>query len=258
MKVIAFAQLRNELEVGNLPNWFRSLEYMDHIYIYDQNSTDGSKEYYKKFDNVSLIESPINNFSEEIKCKSELLEKLLAEHPDVDWIFWMDGDTILDKRLLDDDGAAMYQMLESAQAQGVDLIYMMHYNLWRSDVYYRVDDQYHALGNGVPAFWRNNGNLRFPKVSGLHRPQCPDGLTKAIKTDYALIHQGFAKDDQIMRKYDVYKARGQSGWALDRLLNEEGLTVEHIPFHVLPDWMEIDKSHPANKRRIREIYNDKN
>ena len=57
MKIVGFTQLRNELEKGNLENWFKCMSVCDHIYIFDQNSTDGSLEYYKKFDNVTVIES---------------------------------------------------------------------------------------------------------------------------------------------------------------------------------------------------------
>ena len=73
MKIVGFTQLRNELEKGNLENWFKCMSVCDHIYIFDQNSTDGSKEYYKKFDNVTVIESDTNRFAEELVCKNELL-----------------------------------------------------------------------------------------------------------------------------------------------------------------------------------------
>jgi hypothetical protein len=49
MKLIAFSQLRNELSNGNLENWFNSTAMCDYRYIYDQNSDDGSKEFYKPF-----------------------------------------------------------------------------------------------------------------------------------------------------------------------------------------------------------------
>lgn len=83
MKIVGFAQLRNELEKGNLENWFRCmLSICDFIYIFDQNSTDGSLEYYKKIDNVVVIESPTNRFEEEMICKNDLLQKIIIEHPD--------------------------------------------------------------------------------------------------------------------------------------------------------------------------------
>ena len=57
MKIIGFTQLRNEKEKGNLDNWFKQMSVCDYIYIFDQNSTDGSQEYYKNFNNTFVIES---------------------------------------------------------------------------------------------------------------------------------------------------------------------------------------------------------
>jgi len=86
-KIVGFSQLHNELELGNLENWFKCMEVCDEIYIFDQASTDGSRELYKKFDNVHVIESDTNRFEEELICKQELLEKVLIEQPDTEWIF---------------------------------------------------------------------------------------------------------------------------------------------------------------------------
>jgi len=240
MKIVGFTQLRNELEKGNLENWFKCMSVCDHMYIFDQNSTDGSKEYYKQFDNVTVIESEVNRFSEELVCKNELLTKLLKEHPDTDWILWLDGDLLLDGRLLDDDGKLLKELCRQGSFERVDAFFFDHYNLWRSDIHYRVDDQYHSLNGGWVPLWRNTGNLTFPQQSGLHHKQYPDGLQSAVKTNY----------------YDTYKANGQNGWALERLLNEEGLQTELLPFAYLPKWFEITQStDPKNLERIREIYN---
>ena len=256
MKIVGFTQLRNELEKGNLENWFKCMSVCDHMYIFDQNSTDGSKEYYKQFDNVTVIESEVNRFSEELVCKNELLAKLLKEHPDTDWILWLDGDLLLDGRLLDDDGKLLKELCRQGSFERVDAFFFDHYNLWRSDIHYRVDDQYHSLNGGWVPLWRNTGNLTFPQQSGLHHKQYPDGLQSAVKTNYCVIHRGFATDYQIMTKYDTYKANGQNGWALERLLNEEGLQTELLPFAHLPKWFEITQStDPKNLEKIREIYN---
>ena len=61
-----------------------------------------------------------------------------------------------------------------------------------------------------------------------------------------------------MTKYDVYKENGQTGWALERLLEESTLQVQEINHELLPDWFEItDNKHPNDKRKIREIYEEK-
>lgn len=258
MKIIGFAQLRNELEKGNLENWFKCMSVCDYIYIFDQNSTDGSQEYYKKFDNVSVIESNENKFSKEIVCKNELLTKLLKEHPDTDWILWLDGDSLLDGRLLENDGKLFKELCRQGSFERTDALIFGHYNLWRSDVHYRTDDQYHSLHGNLVALWRNTGNLSFPSQPGLHQKQYPDGLTSAVKTNYSVIHRGFATDYQIITRYDTYKANGQNGWALERLLNEDGLETELLPSETLPKWFEVTNSkNPIELEKIRDIYNKK-
>lgn len=258
-KVIAFAQLRNELSKGNLENWFKQLEICEYIYIFDQNSDDGSLEYYKNFKNAVVIESPTNRFSEEIICKQELLNKLLTDHNDVDWILWIDGDSLLDGRLLKNKGSEFYRLCSLAEFEKIDACFFEHYNLWRSDVYYRVDDNYHSLSGNLCALWRNNGNLHFDIGTGLHRKQYPSGLRKGLKIPFCVVHRGFATDYQIITKYEVYKSRGQNGWDLERLLNENGLEVQLLNLEMLPEWFELnDTENPKNKKLIRNIYNENN
>jgi hypothetical protein len=255
MKIIGFSQLRNELSKGNLENWFKQMSVCDYIYIFDQNSDDGSLEYYKQFKNTVVIESPTNRFKDELICKQELLAKLLSEHPDVDWILWLDGDLLFDGRLLANDGKELKELCRSGNANNIDAYYFNHYNLWRSDVHYRVDDMYHSLNGGWVPLWRNTGNLHFNNVSGLHQRQYPHGLNRIIESPYSVVHRGFATDYQIMTKYDVYKSNGQNGWELERLLNEHTLTVEQLEMDLLPDWFVItDDVNPINKPKIREIY----
>jgi glycosyltransferase involved in cell wall biosynthesis len=259
MKIIGFTQLRNELSKGNLENWFNQMQICDYIYIFDQNSDDGSKEFYKKFKNTVVIESSENRFHEEINCKHELLNKLLLDHPDVDWILWLDGDSLLDGRLLKNNGAELINLCNFADYHQADACFFEHYNLWRSDVYYRIDDSYHSLSGNLCPLWKNNGNLYFPKTKGLHNKQYPDGLKNGLKTPFSVVHRGFATDYQIITKYDVYKSNGQNGWALDRLLNEKGLEVEKLNYEMLPEWFEIkDDENPKNKKMILDIYNEKN
>lgn len=259
MKIIGFSQLRNELEKGNLENWCRQMsECCDYVYIFDQNSVDGSKEFYKKFCNFVVIESPENRFGEELICKQELLNLLIKDHPDADWILWLDGDTLLDGRLLKDRGNDLRGLCEYANGVGAEALFFEHYNLWRSDTFYRVDDNYHSLSGNLCALWKNNGRLSFDSGAGLHGKQYPNGISSGLSVPFAGIHRGFATDQQILTRYDLYKSKGQSGWDLERLLNEEGLQVEPLPIHKLPEWFEIkDDQNPVEKTRILNIYHDK-
>lgn len=252
MNIIGFAQLHNELESGNLLNWFKCMDSIcSKIYIYDQGSTDNSKEEYKKH-NTFVIESSTNNFNNEISCKSLLLKKLLQQESNVDWIFWMDGDTLLEKYLLEPG------VLESICANTKeDAIVLGHYNLWRSDLYYRTDSLYHWLHeNGVVCLWKNNGKLNFPIEGGMHLPQYPLQLKTMNRLNYSLIHRGFVTDLNIIQKYLRYKSYGQNGFSLDRLLDEKTLSVNLLP-DILPGWFEVQENeNPINKQKLLDLYKE--
>jgi len=266
MKIVGFCQLHNELSNGNLENWFKCMEVCDYIYIYDQNSTDGSKEYYKKFDNVVVIESPINDYENERICKGTLLKKLLKEHPDTDWIYWIDGDTMMDGRLIGNNGYYLRDLCRHCSEQNIDGIYFGHLNLWRSDVWVRTDNNYDMFDrDGRRALWRNNGKLYFHEQAGLHGrnpdmtdAQEPMGMERSIRVPFTLVHRGFADDKQLVGKYENYKSRGQEGESLDRIIDERGLTVQPIPPGILPHWIEPkDVQDPREKERLVDAY-DKN
>jgi hypothetical protein len=258
MKISGFAQLRNEQEKDNLDNFFRCMDAVcDNIFIYDQNSTDGSKLEYKKHSNVIVIESPTNDFVNEIACKDKLLKLLLAESPDTDWIFWMDGDTILEKKGLKD--GFVKNLCETYQNDNsVDALVLGHYNLWRSDIYYRTDLDYHWLhNNGVFALWKNTGNLSYDDRCGLHQPQFPVNPEKSKRVDLNLIHRGFTRDKHIVERYLNYKDKGMTGYPLQRMIDERTLCVEMLP-NILPKWFKItDKVNPIKKKKIVDLFPDK-
>lgn len=259
MKIIGFGMLRNELKNNNLENWFKCMEICDYIYIFDQNSDDGSKEYYKKFDNCIVIKSPTNRFEETVFCKQELLEKALSDHPDTNWIFWIDGDTILDGRLLKNNGRPIKSLLNSLDKY--DGLRLGHLNLWRSDTWYREDDLYDYFDKvGRVPFWKNNGKLKFDLVHGIHvnQNEMPMGVDNIFDAkNYKLIHRGFATDHSILEKYYLYKSKGQTGWALNRMINEEGLTCSQAEEKIFPKWYEIiDTKNPIEKKKLKEKIND--
>jgi len=253
MKLIGFAQLRNEKEKGNLENWFACMNALcDKIYIYDQNSTDGSQEYYKQFDNVKVIESTTNDFSREICCKADLLDLVKEENEEGDWIFWLDGDTIVERNIVENPQGLKDYLSETTYGG----LAVGHYNLWRSDLYYRTDDNFHWLNGKVIAFWKLTNNLSFPRAEGLHRPQYPDGIVNLGRLHVDLIHRGFSTDYQLVTRYDVYKARGQTGWKLDRMLNEKGLVVEKLDPAKIPEFAPKEDKHPSTLQPLIEVYNE--
>jgi hypothetical protein len=233
-------------------------EVCDFVYAYDQNSTDQSRDVYESLPNWNVIYSDKNNFLKEIFCKAELMGLLLSEHPDVDWIFWMDGDTILDGRV--DREEMEYMLNEGSEMQG---IVIPHFNLWRSDIYYRVDNSYHAFSThgvqGVLSLWNaKKAKMEFKKEHGIHKTQSPDSIRVVAQSCYGLVHRGFATDMSIIRKYENYARNGMRGWDLERLLDERTLEVCRIENDMIPAWFKItDTENPRTKTPILEIYKEK-
>lgn len=243
MRIVGFSQLHNELEKGNLENWFRSMQTVcDKIYIYDQASNDGSHEYYKRFDNVEVIYSPTNNYINERICKQKLLDLIKSKENPGTWIFWMDGDTFLEKCTRKELEGELIQY----ERNGCDSVKLRHYNLWRSDVYYRIDSSYHSLhSRGVNCFWKLVPYIQFETTTGLHRGNCPKGFKKTGQSELALIHRGFSTDEQIVKRYHISVANGvQEGsyGRLSRLINEKRLSVQELPQDRFPEWAPKDRN----------------
>ena len=140
-------------------------------------------------------------------------------------------------------------------------ISLMHLNLWRSNRYTRLDQSYNMLR--PTCFWRNNGNLWFPEHTGLHSQTSPFGICDiALHDEYNLIHYGFSTDDQIINKYHVYESFGQSGWPLDRLIDESTLEVWRVGDYCLLDFIDSshgclpDGSYDNTRKSLRDILNE--
>lgn len=237
MKIVAFAQARNESEQGNLVRYLENIKKVtDEICIVDDCSTDDSMEIYQKYtDKENIIQSPQRMFGHELFLKAALLPVALKHNPD--WLIWTDIDTILSRSLTE----RCREILQDIEIQGYDGAYLHNLNLWRHPAFYRIDNGFNGLSHLV--FWRNNGNLHYQPYPGLHQAQFPKGMKKLTKLDgldsdhfHELLHFGFASEQNIARKYLTYKGFGQSGWALDRLIDEKtSFELKKVPKELFPD-----------------------
>lgn len=218
MKLAGFLQIYNEESKGNLRRCLDSMSrYCDVICIYDDASTDNSVDVAESYDKVKLIRGTDNKFDEEMLHKQELLELTLKQNPD--WIVWMDADEIFEKEA---EGGALRKLAASSDTDAHDF---RQINFWRSERYYRVDGAYNR---GIFCrLWRASLPLLFCTEHGLHKKPYPEGI-RAVKTsDLRVLHYGFGSDDNIKDKYRTYKAHGQTGWDLERLVDEKTLALRY-------------------------------
>lgn len=226
MNLAGFLTVHNESIKGNIRRCLDSMSvYCDSIYVFDDVSTDDTPEVALSYSKVKLIYGDYNAFDQELFHKQKLLEFALKDNPD--WLFWLDADEVLEKKGETD----LRNFIESGVANAADGWTFPEVNLWRSERYYRLDNQYN---DGLfIRLWRNTGTLTYRPDSGLHRPQYPMGLKTIKDCPLKVIHYGFASDRSIIEKYHTYKAHGQDGWALHRLIDESSLRLANTK----PEWL---------------------
>lgn len=216
MILSGFLQIYNEESKGNLRRCLDSMSsYCDLICVYDDASTDGSADIAAMYDKVKLIRGDSNKFNKEMHHKHQLLEFAKTFNPD--WIFWLDADEVVEKR--GEDGE-IRKLCEDSRFDSYDF---RQVNFWRSERYYRLDEQYNS---GVfRRLWRIKEGLDFAVSDGLHQLPYPKNTDPVKTSDLRILHYGFASNDNIIDKYRTYKKYGQIGWELDRLVDEKKLTL---------------------------------
>jgi hypothetical protein len=90
--------------------------------------------------------------------------------------------------------------------------------------------------------------LRYEPKPGLHQRPYPLGIEKVADSDIQIIHYGFGSDNAIISKYKTYEKHGQTGWPLQRLVDESTLQIKRIR----PEWL----SGPVQGPGI-EVFNRK-
>lgn len=238
MKLIAMIQVYNEVSNGNLARCLDSVSnYCDAIQIYDDASTDNPRPLYEQY-GCDVLWGADNDFRNELTHKQAQLDR--CKELGADWIWRIDADEVIE--WVGEDGG-----IRALCELGTHDFWAFHMvNLWRHPGYYRVDSSFNDVV--FNRLWRvPPGGLRFNVVEGLHQVNYPVGATDGEGfSDLEVLHYGFASDQAIIDKYNMYKLHGQTGHALDRLINEDVLQVKKSRV----SWFKNGLSKP----RLNEVF----
>lgn len=241
-KIVAIAQIYNEIEKGNLERFFKYVEKcVDDVVIYDDCSTDGSFEYAQTRTKWVLRGSK-NDFSEEVLHKQLLLESALTLKPD--FILSIDADEVVAR----EGRVGLEQLCAMCEEQDLDGIEFQLVNLWRSGNWKRVDSLYNE--GWFTKLWRVTPSIMFSEAkNGLHQRLFPDTIKKTARQDILkLIHYGFSDDINLAHKYLTYKSHGQRGYEmLDRLVSEDLLVLEEVSASLFPDGLYRKDARPVQR-----------
>jgi len=241
-KIVCIAQIYNELRKGNLERFVKYImPLVDALVVYDDGSTDGSYEYLLEH-TPYVIRGAYNDFANEIHHKQRLLEHALALKPD--FILWLDADEVLTAKAT---ASSLQDLCTYCMRAELDGLSFHELNLWRSLSWRRVDNAYDD--GWFVRLWRVTPGISFSQTTpGLHQRQYPVNIEKIERIhDIQVIHYGFSSTRALAHKYLVYKTHGQSGWELDRFLDESTLKLEKVPCRVFPKGLYVNDEQPVKR-----------
>lgn len=249
LKIIGFLQVRNEMLTGHLQRFLdRNAELLDHLVAIDDSSEDETVATLIAF-GATVITNAHSNFRNELENKSRLLEAVSTIASEGDAILWLDADEVIYA-----SRDEMQSLIAQSFSSGFDSISFNHLNLWRSNMAYRVDDQYFGLQ--PVRVWKFSNQLFFPIKPGLHNQSHPNGLVSTLHTNlFPTVHYGFASLELILEKYRRYYLDWQHGYPLDRLVSESGLQTVPLTeyFDALGSRFNDFEHSQANELDLRKI-----
>lgn len=239
--IAGYVKLRNEIiRSGNVYRCLHNLqEFCDEIFVALDASWDGTDEYVKSIipeSHILQIDPKDQDFTKELKVKQELLE-LVHAHGPYSYIFWQDGDEVLEAKGVEEiRGFCRTNLKEN----GNKTAWAFHYlQIWRNSSWYRLDDQFNE-GHFIK-LWRYHPELSFEIINGTHNRQFPCQITtdKIDKAPWEVIHYG---------NYGV-----NLKWKCIQYSNGLGGVERHMNFENA-DYAEMDKTkYPSGSEFVEEL-----
>jgi glycosyltransferase involved in cell wall biosynthesis len=222
MEITLLSVCRNEEESGHIQKFLKwNTPLFDNAVIYDDASTDNTVQILME-SGVDLIQNDISFFRNELLIRESLLEEAKRLYPKTDWFIILDMDEILTCTRQE-----IETLIDEAQQKQCTGISFKLVNLWKSEIYYRIDEYFDKVSK--THLWKNEPNMNFSGESGLHRELHPNSIKRIYKQDsLRILHLGFSTQRKIVTKYSNYKNLGQEGRNLWRLIDERSLRTKNL------------------------------
>jgi glycosyltransferase involved in cell wall biosynthesis len=235
--ILGAMRIRNEgAHIGEVIS--RALEVCPRIVVLDDHSTDDTVHVCRSFgDRVTVIDSPFTGL-DEARDKNFLLRELLPARPD--WVLWIDGDEVLERR----GPQAIRQAVRQSGSVAVYSLRVAY--IWDDPNHVRIDGLFGRMAR--PSLFTLRGQrvetLEFVRTGfggNLHCGNVPSGLVGATAAlEVRLKHLGYVSRALREYKYDWYNSVDPNNVSEDsyrHLIGVPGAIHAPGPVQIVP-WVE--------------------
>lgn len=197
MKKIVLLPVKNEAWIlrQSLHNFS---SFADHIIVADQSSTDGSREIYKEFPKVIMIENPANGHSNSVRWL--LLDSARKMFGYKNLIICIDADEMVSKEAI----AKMEEFIQDKSLKSLSF-QLPWVQLWKDVNHYRNDGVWANNFKTIAFVDSKNLDYQHEEVINDHTSRVP--LTEnVVKIDSPLLHFQYVAFESAMIKQAWYRA----------------------------------------------------
>lgn len=168
----------NELTIGNT---LQALESFENVIVYDNGSSDTTKQIAKAFLNVELIEGAFNGFG--------WTKNKAAEYAKNDWILIVDSDEVIDTELL--------KTLQNTKLD-INTVYLLNFR-----AFYKKQEIKHCGWNNQKIKRLYNKSKTKYNDNDVHEDIITEGLqTELLKGN--MLHYSYQSIEQFVNKANTY------------------------------------------------------
>lgn len=217
METVVLMPIRNELSMlqYNLPN---ILKWADHVIIADQHSTDGTRELYKKYPEVVVVDNNHQGHSNEVYW--QLLDQA-RKFGNKNIIFYIDADEWIPAEMMRNE-------LSTVEHEPGTQFEMSWIHPWKTGDRYRTDGVYRNLGKRVG--WIDNGKYLHERkyVINAHTSAIPKCDGPVIRLETPMLHLQFMAWERLQWKQAWYRCNEHIARAISarRINNKYSQTKE--------------------------------
>jgi len=212
----------------------RTLQVAEKVILFDDHSTDQTREIARSFKNVAVIESPFEGL-DEARDKDHLFKVALTESPR--WVVFIDGDEVLTKRALGE--------IRSIAAGPGGIIRFRIVFLWDLPYQERYDGVYARMCQPrmFSVFDQDVMKLAYRRTGfggNFHCGQVPLGHLGPIRYAYSEIkHYGYLHEADRIRKHAWYNEKDPGNKLEGEYAHIIGKPSRHAPGPILlRKWMD--------------------